>query len=185
MEHEILTEMAEKMDKTVEAFSHELSTVRTGRASSSLLENIEVDAYGAKMKLMQLATISAPEARLLTVQPFDKSTIGPIEKAIITSPLELTPANDGHLIRVPLPALTEERRKDLVKLVHKYAEECRVSIRNARRHAMEEAKRLQKDGEMPEDDAHRLTAEVQKQVDHYIEKIDDMLKHKEDEITEV
>lgn len=181
----MVTELREKMDKTIEAFSHELMSVRTGRASTGLLEGIDVEVYGAKMKIMQLGTINAPEARMLTVQPFDRSTISAIEKAIVTSPLELTPSNDGQMIRVPLPALTEERRKDLVKLVHKYAEECRVSIRNARRQAMDEVKQQQKDGDMPEDDAHRLTAELQKQVDAYVEKIDDMLKHKEEEIMEV
>jgi ribosome recycling factor len=185
VQHAIVTDLLEKMEKTIEAFSSELTTVRTGRASTGLLEGIDVDAYGAKMKIVQLGTISAPEARMLTVQPFDKSTISAIEKAIITSPLELTPSNDGHIIRVPMPSLTEERRKDLVKLVHKYAEECRVSIRSARRQAMEDVKQQQKDGDIPEDDAHRLTAEIQKHVDQYVEKIDDMLKHKEEEIMEV
>jgi len=185
VQHAIVTDLVEKMDKTIEAFSHELTSVRTGRASTGLLEGIDVDVYGAKMKIIQLGTINAPEARMLTIQPYDKSTMPAIEKAIVTSPLELTPSNDGHIIRVPLPSLTEERRKDLVKLVNKYAEECRVSIRSARRQAMEDVKQQQKDGDIPEDDAHRLTAELQKRVDEYVEKIDDMLKHKEEEIMEV
>lgn len=178
-------EAEQKMEKSLEAFQHELTTIRTGRASVGLLDSIEVDAYGQKMKLNQLGTVTAPEARLLVITPWDKSQIGAIEKAIIASPLDLNPSNDGKLIRIPIPQLTEERRKELVKLLGKLAEEARVAVRNIRRHAVDEIKREQKEGAIPEDDAHKLTAEVQKSTDSYIEQIEETLKHKEEEIMEV
>lgn len=179
------SEAREKMDKSIEAFRHELGTIRTGRASVGLLDSIEVEAYGQKMKLNQVGTVAAPEARLLTITPWDKSQIGAIEKAILASPLDLNPANDGKIIRIPIPALTEERRKDLVKLLHKLAEEARISVRNIRRHVMDEIKHKQKDGEVPEDDAHRLTDDVQKITDEHIAKIEEVLKAKEEEVMEV
>jgi len=185
MAHEFIEEAKEKMDRTIQAFSQELTGIRTGRASTGLLDNIEVDVYGQKMKLNQVGTISAPEARLLTVTPWDKSQIKAIEKAILTSPLELTPSNDGSTIRIPLPELNEERRRELVKLVSKLAEEAKVSIRNTRRAEIEKVKTLQKDGDIPEDDAHRLTDEIQKLTDEYTAKIDKSLESKEAEIMEV
>ena len=185
MDHALLKEARSKMEKSLENFHVELSGIRTGRASVGLLDGIEVDAYGQMMKLNQVGTVSAPEARMLMITPWDKGQIAAIEKAIIASPLNLTPSNDGNVIRIPLPELTEERRKDLVKVVSKMAEDNRVSIRNIRRHAVDEAKKAQKDGDLPEDEAHRLTADVQKATDEYIGKIDDFLKVKEAEIMEV
>lgn len=185
MTHALVQEAKAKMDKSLEALRQELTTIRTGRASVGLLDAVEVEVYGSKMKVNQLGTVAAPEPRLLVVTPWDKSQISAIERAIMTSPLELTPTNDGRTIRIPIPPLTEERRKDLVKLVGKLAEEVRVSVRNVRRHAVETAKKLQKDGQIPEDDAHKLTGEIQKLTDDYIRKIDDTLKAKEAEIMEV
>jgi ribosome recycling factor len=185
MPNELEKEAQAKMAKSVEAFAHELSSIRTGRASVALLDSIEVDAYGSKMKLNQLSNVAAPEPRLLLITPWDKSQVGAIEKAILASPLNLTPSNDGHVIRIPIPQLTEERRKDLAKLVGKLAEEARVAIRNVRRSVIDEVKKRQKDGDIPEDDAHKLTDQVQKITDEHIEKVDELLKAKEAEIMEV
>lgn len=185
MASEVVREAKAKMQKSLEAFQHELTTIRTGRASIGLLDVVEVDAYGSRMKINQLGTVAAPEARLLVITPWDKSLINSIEKAIKTSPLELNPANDGQVIRVPIPQLTEERRRDLVKMVSRLAEETRVAIRTIRRHAVDEIKKQQKDGKVPEDDAHKLTADVQKATDDFIEKVEQVLKSKEEEIMEV
>ena len=185
MAHEIVGEAREKMEKSLEAFRQELVHIRTGRASVGLLDNIDVEAYGSKMKLNQVATVSAPEARMLVVQPWDKTQLAAIEKAIQRSPLDITPSNDGNVIRLPMPQLTEDRRKDLMKVVGKMAEEARISVRNIRRHEVEAAKKLQKDGDLPEDDAHRLTADIQKITDEYVGKIDDAVKSKDVEIMEV
>jgi ribosome recycling factor len=185
MEHALCIDAREKMEKSLEAFDNELVHIRTGRASTGLLDSIEVEVYGSRMKINQLGTVGAPEARLLTITPWDKSQMAAIEKAILASPLELNPSNDGKIIRIPIPQLTEERRKDLVKHVHKLAEEARVSVRNIRRHIVEEIKKEQKDGDLPEDDAHKLTAEIQKITDEYIGKIEASLKAKDDEIMEV
>ena len=181
----ILKTTREKMDKSIAAFQQELMHIRTGRASTGLLDSIEVDAYGSKMKLNQVATVTAPEARMLVIQPWDKTQIPAIEKAIQQSPLDITPSNDGTVIRLPMPQLTEERRKDLVKMVGKLAEDARISVRNIRRHEVDEAKKLQKDGDLPEDEAHRLTAEIQKITDESVGKIDEAFKTKEEEIMEV
>ena len=185
MPHELVKESKAKMEKSLGAFKQELGNIRTGRASVGILDVVEVDAYGSKMRLNQLATVTAPEPRLLVVAPWDKSLMAAIEKAIQASPLDLTPSNDGKVVRIPIPALTEERRKDLVKMVGKLAEEARISVRNIRRHHIDEEKRAQKSGEIPEDDAHKLTTEIQKVTDEYISKIDDALKAKEEEIMEV
>lgn len=184
-QHPLLKDASSKMAKAVEALDHELVHIRTGRASTGMLDGLEVEVYGQKMKLNQLGTVAVPEARMLTITPWDKSQMASIEKAIKTSSLELNPSNDGKTIRIPIPALTEERRKELVKHVHKLAEEQRVSIRNNRRHVVEEIKKEQKDGKIPEDDAHKLTAEAQKLTDDFIAKIDASLKKKEEEIMEV
>jgi len=183
--HKLTQEAEERMQKSLDAFHHELSTIRTGRASVGLLDAIDVDVYGTTMKINQLGTVSAPEARLLTITPWDKSQIAAIERAIQSSPLELNPSNDGQIIRVPMPALNEERRKDLVKLVGKLAEEARIAIRNVRRHQIDQAKKMQKDGDLPEDNAHRVTDEIQKATDNFVAKVDETLKAKEAEIMEV
>src|SRR6185437_10152667 len=162
---ELLEDAKERMHKSVEAAQHEFSTVRTGRASPSLLDRIVVDYYGAMTPLNQLATISAPEARLLTVQPYDKSSIKGIEKAINESDVGLTPSNDGNLVRLVVPELTEERRKELVKVVRNLAEEGRVAVRNIRRDCMHDPRELRKEGEVGEDDERRAEAELQKMTD--------------------
>lgn len=185
MEHAALKEAEDKMGKSLESFQQEISHIRTGRASTGLLDGIEVETYGSKMPLNQLATVSAPEARMLTVQPWDKTQIGPIEKALIASPLDLRPSNDGAIIRIPLPELSEERRKEYVKVVGKLAEDARVSIRNIRRTEMETIKKEQKDGDIPEDDAHKLTDQLQKLTDQFTAKVDAAFKVKDAEIMEV
>jgi len=178
-------EAEDKMGKSLESFQQEIIHIRTGRASVGLLDGIEVEAYGSMMKLNQVATVAAPEPRLLTIQPWDKSQLDAIEKAILASPLDLTPANDGTIIRLPLPELSEDRRKEMVKMVGKLAEDARVSIRNIRRHEMENVKKLQKDGDLPEDDAHKLSDEIQKLTDAYVGKVDTAFKAKDAEIMEV
>jgi ribosome recycling factor len=174
-----------QMEKAIEAMRREFTAVRTGKASPALLDTVKVDAYGSKMPLNQVATVSAPEPRLLLVQPWDKGLSAAIEKAIKTAELGLNPANDGNIIRVPVPQLTEERRKDFVKLLHKLAEEGRVAIRHARQEANKELKKKQGSHEISEDDAHRQMDLVQKLTDEYIEKIDHLLKSKEHEVMEV
>jgi ribosome recycling factor len=185
MRKEILAATKSKMNDTIEHIRREFSTIRTGRASTSLLDGINVDYYGSSVPLNQLANISVPDARLLLVTPFDKSALGSIEKAILKSDLGLTPANDGKVVRIPIPELTEERRKDLAKVVRRLAEDSRVSLRNIRRDSNERAKKAQKDKEISEDDSHRIMDEVQKVTDEYVKKIDDVLKAKEEEIMEI
>ena len=185
MPNELEKEAQSKMAKSVEAFAHELSTIRTGRASTALLDSIEVEAYGSRMKLTQMANVAAPEPRLLLITPWDKSQMGAIEKAILASPLDQPPGNAGHVHRIPKPRLPEDRRKDLEKQVGKQAEEARVAIRNVRRSVSDEIKKKQKDGEIPEDDAHKLTEHIQKITDEHIEKVEETLKTKEAEIMEV
>ena len=175
----------EKMDGQIEHLRHELAGVRTGRASIALLDHIKVDYYGTPTPLKQVATLAAPEGRLITVQPFDARLIKDIEKAIQASDLGLTPASDGKIIRLPIPALTEERRKDLVKLCKKLAEDVRVHIRNIRRDILEEIKKLQKETKMTEDESKKAHDEIQKLTDGYILKVDEILKKKEAEITEI
>jgi len=175
----------EQMEHSVGAIRHELSRVRTGRASTALLEGLHVNYYGAKTPLRQLAGLAAPEARLLVITPYDKGALHEIEKAIQTSDLGLNPINDGKLIRVPIPELTEERRKELVKHVRKVAEEFRVSIRNHRRESNELLRELQKDKKINEDDLRHGEAKVQQMTTEYIEKIDKILAVKEAEIMEV
>lgn len=181
----LLADAKERMSKSVEASVHEFATVRTGRASPSLLERISVDYYGAVTPLHQLATISAPEARLLTVQPYDKSSIKAIEKAINESDVGLTPSNDGNLIRLVVPELTEERRRDLVKVVRQLAEDGRVAIRNIRRDVMSDLRDLKAEGEAGSDDEHRAEVELQKLTDAKVGELDSVLASKEREILEV
>ncbi|MDO8886484.1 ribosome recycling factor [Candidatus Oleimmundimicrobium sp.] len=185
MAKELLKRAEDRMKMAVQALRGEFGTVRTGRASVSILDKVNVDYFGTATPINQLASISAPEPRLLTIQPWDKSIINDIEKAITKSNLGFNPSNDGTLIRIPMPSLTEERRKELVKVVKGMAEESRVSVRNIRRDTNEHIKSMEKDGDISEDDFRRVQSEVQKLTDRYIAEIDKMLKHKEDEIMEV
>jgi ribosome recycling factor len=182
---DLLADAARRMDKSIEATAHELNTIRTGRASAALLDRIAVDYYGQATPLRQLATINVPEPRLLTVQPFDPSSVKAIERAIQESDLGLTPSNDGKIIRLPIPQLTEERRKELVKVVKHLAEEGRVAVRNVRRDVMHDLKELVKDGEVGDDEEHRAEDRAQKVTDEHVKRIDDLLEHKEEEIMEV
>lgn len=174
-----------QMEKALEAMRREFSGVRTGKASPALLDIVRVDAYGSKMPLNQVATVSAPEPRMLIVQPWDKGLVAPVEKAIRNAELGLNPATDGGVIRVPIPALNEERRREMVRMLHKLAEEGRVAVRHARQEANKTLKQQQSEGEMSEDDARRQMDEVQKLTDEYIGKIDHLLKAKEEEVMEV
>lgn len=182
---DIFKTMEQDMKTALSAFSKNLATVRAGRANPSILDNVYVDYYGAMTPLNQLATIGTPEARLLVITPFDKSSISNIEKAIQKADLGLTPSNDGNLIRINIPALTEERRKDLTKIVGKYAEESRVQVRNIRRDANDQLKKLEKDAEITEDELRTSQDKVQKETDHYIAEIDRLAAEKEAEIMEV
>ena len=174
-----------RMNRSIESLKAELVSIRTGKASPSLLESVRVEAYGSQMPLSQVASISAPQARLLVIQPWDKTLVQPILKAVQKADLGLNPADDGELIRVPIPALTEERRNELVRKVKKMGEEVKVAIRNIRRDVNEEIKKLQKEGGISEDDLHRGTQEVQKRTDRYVEMVDEVLERKEKEILEI
>ena len=185
MNEAIFTQLQKEMEGSVAALRKELGRVRTGRASTSLLEGIFVEYYGTSTPLNQLATLSAPEPRLLVIQPFDRKALGDIEKAILKSDLGLTPANDGKIIRVPIPQLTEDRRKDLVKHVKKIGEEFRVSMRNHRRLAIEHLKESEKKKEITADEYKHGQDRVQKITDDYIARVDKVLKSKEEEIMEV
>ena len=171
-----------RMEDTLEALRREFGTVRTGKATPALLDTVRVDAYGSKMPVNQVATVSTPEPSLLVVQPFDKSLIGDIERAIMSADLGLNPANDGNVIRVPIPPLNEERRKEFVKVLHKYAEEGKISIRHARRIVREEIHVLVKDHEIGEDEGRRREDALEKVTQEYTDKVDEMLKHKEAEV---
>jgi ribosome recycling factor len=182
---DLLQDAREHMDKSVDATRQKFGSVRTGRASPSLLDRINVDYYGTQTPLKQLATIHASEARLLTVQPYDKSSIKAIERAIMESDVGLTPSNDGQLIRLSIPELTEERRKQLVKVVRQLAEEGRVAIRNIRRDVMHDLRELRDAGEAGSDDEHRAEEALQKLTDEKVHELDGILKGKEEEILEV
>ena len=182
---ELLADAKERMNKSVESSRGELATVRTGRASPHLLDRITVDYYGNPTPLKQLANVSASDARLLTVTPFDKSALGAIEKSIQESDVGLTPSNDGNVIRLQIPEMTEERRREMVKVVHGVAEEGRIAIRNVRRDIMSDLRDLKKEGEVGEDDERRAETTLQKQTDEAIAEIDSLLKGKEEEILEV
>ena len=173
------------MEKALDFMKHEFSSVRTGKASPALVEGIDVDAYGSVMKLKQLALISTPEPRLLVIQPFDAATTKPIEKAINESKIGITPSVDGKLIRLPIPELSEERRKDLVKTIKTMAEETRVRIRAARRHAMDTAKKMQKEGGMTEDDLKDAETQIQKLTDKYVADVDSQVASKEADIMKI
>ena len=173
------------MEKSVDYMVHEFAAVRTGKASPGLVENVDVHAYGSTMKLKQLALITTPEPRLLVVQPFDAGTVSDIERALKESKIGIMPVVDGKIIRLPIPELSEERRKDLVRSLGKMAEEARVRVRSNRRAALDEAKKLKASGELSEDGWHDLEAEVQKLTDRFVKSVDDHLKHKEAEIMKV
>jgi ribosome recycling factor len=182
---ELIQDATERMAKSVEHARAEFATVRTGRASASLLDRIEVDYYGTATPLRQLSTVNVPEPRMLTVQPFDPSSIRSIEKAIQESDLGLTPSNDGKMIRLPIPQLTEERRKELVKVVRNMAEDHRVAVREIRRDAMRHLKELVDNGDVGADEEHRGEVKVQELTDEHTKQIDELLKHKEAEVMEV
>jgi ribosome recycling factor len=179
---DLLQKARDRMSKSIEATRHELATVRTGRASPHLLDRVNVDYYGAVTPLKQLANVAATEARTLTITPYDKSAIKQMEKAIMESDLGLTPNNDGNVIRLTIPELTEERRKELVKVVHGIAEEGRVAVRNIRRDCMHDLRELKSSGDVGKDDEHRAEQDLQKQTDSKISEIEDLLKGKEEEI---
>jgi ribosome recycling factor len=182
---DLVQDASRRMDKSVEAAQTEFATLRTGRASPTLLDRVQIDYYGQQTPLNQLATISAPEPRLLTIQPFDPNSVSTIERAIQESDLGLTPNNDGKLIRLPIPQLTEERRKELVKVVRHMAEEGKVAVRNVRRDAIHHLKELVDNGEVGSDEEHRAEERVQKLTDEHVNEIDELLKRKEAEIMEV
>jgi ribosome recycling factor len=182
---EFIDDAGDRMHKSVESTRHEFTSIRTGRASPALLDRVEVDYYGTRTPLKQLAGISAPEARLLSVTPYDKSSIKAIEKAIMESDVGLTPNNDGNIIRLTIPELTEERRKELVKVVRRIAEDGRVAIRNVRRDVMHDLRELKEEGEVGQDDEHRAEVELQKLTDARIGELDEALAAKEKEILEV
>ncbi len=181
----IYRDTEEKMQKTVENLRYELNRFRTGKASAAILDGVKVNYYGSIVPLRQAANIGVPEARLITIQPWDKSMISEVEKAILKSDLGLTPMNDGHIIRLPIPQLTEERRQNLVKQAKKLGEEAKISVRNSRRDANENIKSAEKDHIISEDDSHRSQEKIQKLTDDFIVKIDDILKKKESDIMEV
>jgi len=182
---ELLSDATDRMHKSVDSFRHELTTVRTGRASPHLLDRIVVDYYGAETPLRQLANIAAPDVRLLTITPYDGSSIKAIEKAILESDVGLTPNNDGQIIRLQVPELNEERRDEMVRVVHGIAEEGKVAIRNIRRDVMHDLRELKKEGEAGADDEHRAEQELQKATDSATHEIDGLVKAKEEEIREV
>lgn len=178
-------EAKEQMEEAVAAMRREFATVRTGKASPAILDMVRVEAYGSKLPLNQVATVTTPEASLLVLQPFDRSIIGDIERAVRTADLGFNPINDGNVIRIPIPPLTEERRREYVRLLHKMAEEGRISVRHARRTANDQIKQLIKDHEIGEDEGHRQLDEVQKLTDEHIGRIDELLQNKEEEVMAV
>ena len=185
MAHEVIDQANEKMEASVDAFKRELVKIRTGRASLSLLDGIKVDAYGSQLPLDQVGTLTIPESRMIVIQPWDPQMLPVIEKGILSSDLGLTPANDGKVIRLTIPQLTEERRKELVKQVKKVAEEFKVAVRNVRREANDTLKKMKKDKEISEDDMFRSQDEAQKATDSFIKQIDEIAAGKENEVMEV
>lgn len=180
-----LKDAAEKMDKAIVVLKEELSGVRTGRATPALLSRLTMDYYGTQVPIQQMASFSVPEPRTLVIQPFDKNAIGAIEKAVMQSDIGITPSNDGNVIRLSFPPLTEERRKELIKVVHHRAEEGRVAVRNVRRHSKEALEKLEHEGAISEDDLVRSEKELQKLTDKHVAAIDEVLAHKEQELKEI
>lgn len=185
MANQVIDQAKDRMHKAIQAYSRELASIRAGRANASLLDKVMVDYYGVPTPVNQLASISVPEARMLVIQPYDKTIIGDVEKAILKSDLGLNPTSDGSIIRIVIPPLTEERRKELVKVVKKESEEAKVAVRNIRRDANDELKKLEKNGEITEDELHRLSDDVQNLTNNHIAQIDQLTKDKEKEILEV
>ncbi|KAF0820405.1 MULTISPECIES: ribosome recycling factor [unclassified Cytobacillus] len=185
MPKQVIADAKERMTKAISAYTRELASIRAGKANASLLDRITVDYYGAPTPVNQLAGVSAPEARLLVITPYDKSILGEIEKAILKSDIGLNPSNDGSVIRLAIPQLTEERRKELVKVVKKESEEAKVAIRNVRRDANDDLKKLEKNGEITEDDLRGFSDDIQKLTDDHISQIDELTKEKEKEILAV
>jgi ribosome recycling factor len=185
MPKQVISNAKTKMEKAIGAYTRELASIRAGRANASLLDRISIDYYGSPTPINQVAGISVPEARLLVIQPYDKTVLGEIEKAILKSDLGLNPSNDGSIIRIAIPALTEERRKELVKIVKKEAEEAKIAVRNVRRDGNDDLKKLEKNGEITEDDLRGYADDIQKMTDGNITKIDEITKDKEKEILEV
>lgn len=185
MSSEVLSDLRKRMEGALASFDKDLSGLRTGRANTALLDTVRVDAYGSMMSLDQLATVTVPEARLLSVQVWDKTNTKLVEKSIANAGLGLNPQSDGNLIRVPLPDLTEERRKEMVKIANQYAERARVSIRNVRRDGMDLGKKMEKDGDLSKDEQHDLGAEIQTLTDDHIARVDNALSAKEKDIMEV
>ncbi|TMK66015.1 MAG: ribosome recycling factor [Actinobacteria bacterium] len=180
-----LGEAGEKMDKAISVLKDELGSIRTGRATPALLSRIVVDYYGTQVPIQQLASFSVPEPRTLMIQPYDKNAVAAMEKAIMASDVGITPSSDGNVIRLSFPPLTEERRKELIKVVHQRGEEGRVAVRNVRRHSKEELERLQRAGTISEDDLARSEKELQKLTDHHVAEIDEIVAHKERELKEI
>jgi ribosome recycling factor len=185
MLEEISKTVRGKMDQAIVFLHKELSTIRTGRASPAVLDGVQVDYYGTPTPVNQLASVSVPESRLIVIQPWDPSALGEIEKSILRANLGLTPTNDGKIIRIVVPALTEERRKELVKVAKKMTEDCRVALRNVRRELNEHTRELEKKKEISEDDMHRTQGDIQKLTDSYIEKVSEVIQKKEKEILEI
>ncbi|QQK07682.1 ribosome recycling factor [Miniphocaeibacter halophilus] len=182
---DVLKNLETKMQKTINSYKEDLKTIRAGRANPALLDNLSIDYYGTQTPLNQVSTINVAEARLLTIQPWDVSTISAIEKSILQSNLGITPSNDGKIIRLPFPALTEERRRDLAKLVRQYAENAKVALRNSRREAMDAIKKLEKNSEISEDELRTGEQEIQDLINKYTAEIDSITKTKEDELMEI
>ena len=179
------SDMKRRMDGAMEVLHREFAGLRTGRASTNLLESLVVDAYGQKMPITQVGTVGVPEPRLLTVQVWDRALVSFVEKAIRESNLGLNPQSDGQLVRVPIPPLTEDRRKEITKIASRYTEEAKVAVRNVRRHGLDELKQLEKDGKVSQDESKKITKEIQDMTDQYVKKLDDTFAHKEKEILQV
>ena len=182
---ELLVSGEDAMKKTIEKTKHDFSTVRTGRANAALLDGIKVESYGSLLALNQVAGVSVPDGRTLEIRPWDLTQLGAIEKAILKSDLGLTPVNDGRLIRISIPALTEERRKEIVKVVNKMSEDYKIAIRNERRHIVDEIKKLEKEKTITEDDRKKYEVDVQKLTDSYVGKIEELVKQKEEELMKI
>jgi ribosome recycling factor len=185
MQEKLLKEMEARMEKTIGSLRHELAGIHTGKANPALLDTVRVEAYGASMPVNQVASITAPEPRLLVIQPWDRKSIPDIEKAIQRANLGLNPQNDGNVIRLPIPKPSEERRRDMVRLVKKMGEDSKVSIRNIRRDTIEMVKKMEKSGEIPEDDGKKREGMIQKTTDRFVAEIDEIVKRKDAEVMEV
>lgn len=181
----IQSEAKDRMEKTLESARNEMAKVRTGRANPAILDTIKIDYYGTPTPIKQAANVGVPEARMITIQPWDRSMLGEIERAILKADIGITPNNDGNIIRLPVPALTEETRKDLVKVVHQMGEEGKIAVRNIRRDAIDQLKKAQKDSQISEDEEYNGGIDIQKLTDEFVKKIDEVAKSKETEIMEV